>query len=274
MILIDSHVHIYDIDSIGDVLSTALSNFTRLTDRFALETSKTAYVLGLTESSGVDNFSKLWAQKGSPLGNIWRLRSAHDEETLIAEHPHGRLFLIAGRQVVCREKIEILALGTREHIRDGAPIEETLPMVKSAKALTVLPWGFGKWLGARGKVVQDLVKRQDRRESIFMGDICGRPKFPGRHKLFQKAVANGIRVLAGTDPLPIPAGYAKVGRYGTAIDTKVDVSISSARLKALLTDSGTSLRTVGKRQPLLSILREQILLRIYGQLRPHDAPAS
>ena len=63
------------------------------------------------------------------------------------------VLVIAGRQIVSAERIEVLALGTRTQIPDGQPLAATIDAVRADGALAVLPWGFGKWWGARGRMV-------------------------------------------------------------------------------------------------------------------------
>ena len=79
--------------------------------------------------------------------------TTNDEaESLTASSKSGQdLSIVAGRQIVTAENLEILALGFDAGLDDGLPIDEVILAVQAAGALCVLPWGFGKWTGKRGQ---------------------------------------------------------------------------------------------------------------------------
>lgn len=266
MILCDGHVHIHNRDPLDAVLTSAVGNLQTIASTLEVGMEKVRYVLWLTESAGTDQFTAIWKDASYQRAHEWRFKPADEKEALIAEHPRGdQLMLIAGRQIVCRENIEILALGTREQIPDGVPLNATLDRILSVDALPVLPWGFGKWFGSRGETIHRLVSAQEEgKTTIFLGDICGRPTFPGLGSPFELAALRGIRVIAGSDPLPIPSGYAKIGRYGIAVEETTRNEPLPSRLKAMLKDPDTRVTTVGDRLPLTGFIREQILLRLHG----------
>ncbi len=84
-----------------------------------------------------------------------------------------RLLVLAGRQVVSAEGVEVLAQCTAAQFANGRPLEETIEEIQAAGALAVLPWGVGKWLGRRGKLVTEAAARSP----ILLGDNAGRPPF-------------------------------------------------------------------------------------------------
>ncbi len=121
------------------------------------------------------------------LGRVWRgrhgfweLEPNSEPETLAVRCGSTRLNVIAGRQLVTRERLEVLALGTTAPLRDGEPMEATLAAVRDVGAAAVLPWGVGKWLGARGAVVARVLADPAWRD-VFLGD-------------------NGNRLELGPDP--------------------------------------------------------------------------
>ena len=47
------------------------------------------------------------------------IRASYEPESLVAEEANRRLYIVAGRQVACREGLEVLVIGTRQKFRDG-----------------------------------------------------------------------------------------------------------------------------------------------------------
>ena len=124
----------------------------------------------LAEAAGVDLFSALGgllAESGSA-GLV-------NNEPISLRYRSGRgwpLFVIAGRQIVTAEKIEVLALGTRAMVDDGAPLASVLEWCRRNGAFAVLPWGVGKWMGRRRRIVLDILKRCDPTR-VALGDNGG-----------------------------------------------------------------------------------------------------
>jgi hypothetical protein len=143
----------------------------------------------LTETARADCFKRLSARadvEESGLGE-WRLRHTEETGSVTAER-HGQcLYIIAGRQIVTAERLEVLALGFEGLVPDGEPIRQVIDRVRSAAAVAVIPWGFGKWWGRRGKVVSGLLKDHERL-GFFLGDNGGRTAFLGRPAHFEDAV--------------------------------------------------------------------------------------
>jgi hypothetical protein len=264
MILCDTHVHIHEDYSVNRFLSSAYNNFCDISDLHGLSVDKTQFVLALTESAGSDKFSELKAYRNPRTPSEWSMKSGNEACLLTAESGHRQIILIAGRQVVCKENIEMLALGTREQIPDGTLLKKAIQQALAKEALPVLPWGFGKWIGRRGQIIHHLIQQQDGFVEFLLGDICGRPNCLGKPEMFRKATAKGIRILAGSDPLPLPNGHVKVGRYVTAIDLPIEKNLTPKRLFAILRNPESNVSIAGKRLALVSFMMEQLLLRLYG----------
>ena len=82
----------------------------------------------------------------------WTLSSTDEECSALLTMPDGSALLaIAGRQVATRERLEVLALGTTRAFEAGRTFPDTLRSVLESDALAVVPWGFGKWWGRRGR---------------------------------------------------------------------------------------------------------------------------
>ncbi len=153
LILVDAHVHIYPCFDLARFLDAALRNF-------KCEAQKKGYanrfvgVLLLTESSGHNWFASLRnVARGSDAGEkldtgAWRTETTSEDCSLCARSSAAEsLMIIAGRQIVTREDLEVLALCTDASFEDGLPLRASVDAVRNATSVPVIPWGAGKWIG-------------------------------------------------------------------------------------------------------------------------------
>lgn len=266
MIFFDAHVHIQARFDLDQLLLAALTNFDK--QRLALAPQSTGtYFLLLTEAKFLDFFSVIGEQARQRTGSLpssWTVHPTAEAESLLLRHesrPGIRLFMVAGRQLVARERLEVLALATTVKIGDGKPLVDTVNEVRDAGGLAVLPWGAGKWLGKRGGIVSDFLQNASVK-SLFVGDNGGRPKFWPRPASFDLAAGRGIRLLPGSDPLPLPGEEHRVGSYGGAVAGTCSDDKPTADLKNLLIDSNQRVTPYGQRQGAWQFLRTQVGLRL------------
>ena len=266
MLYLDAHVHIQENFNLDQFLLYALNNFERQRLATASQVSS-AYFLLLTEAKSMDFYSLLseQARQGTgPLTAAWRVRVTGEEEALLLQHaskPDARLFVIAGRQVVTRERLEVLALAFRPKIADGEPLADTVDVIRKGGGLVVLPWGVGKWLAKRGRLVADFLQNADP-YGLFVGDNGGRPSFWPRPAVFDLAAQRNIRLLPGSDPLPLDGEERRAGTYGAMVDGDCSDVAPVADLKGLLLDNRTAISPFGKRQGAWQFFRTQLGLRL------------
>ena len=204
---VDGHVHFHEPARIGPTLDAAARNFReRGPDSGGLSG---AILLAQTANERV--FEWLSA---SGHAVDWTITAAQDErETLIARKGTTTIAIVCGRQVRTAGGLEVLALGTLSTFPDGRPFGQTVEQVAASGAVTVLPWGFGKWLGDRGAQVRSVLDRIGN-ETLFLGDNGGRPALMGVPALIRQSAGRGFRVLPGTDPLPVAGDHDRVGQFG------------------------------------------------------------
>ena len=252
MILCDFHVHIYDCFDPAVALAAAAGHFQRLAACQA-DHSWTGVLL-LAESRGNDWFAQV--REKTVIKDDWRVLPTAEETTLKLQREEEPLFIIAGRQINTREKIEILALGTTVLIRDHLPFSETLAMVQESGAIPVLPWGVGKWSGRRGQLLRSVVAKTPGK--LLLGDNAGRPRGWPAPLLFRQP---GVKVLPGSDPLPLAGEESRLGSFCTLFPVDARPDRLTAQIKELVT-SGPDIRSVGHRVSWLDFLRLQVRLRI------------
>ena len=253
-IAIDAHAHLRRCFELTSFLDHAAANFGRASDRPLLG------ILLLAETAGCVRFEDLAALPGDPSG-AWVFERTGEPGSLLARHRSGTvLLLIAGWQVVTRERLEVLSLASVARIEDGLPIDAAIGAARDAGAIAVLPWGFGKWWGRRGEIVGRILESV-RPGELFVGDNGNRP-WPGlRPRLFRVAEGRGIQVLPGSDPLSLPDQIARIGRYGTVLSAPLDLERPAAGIEAILRSRTAPFARFGRREGIAGFLRAQLRVR-------------
>lgn len=213
-VLVDGHVHFHDGFDPVAFFDHARDNFAAGAAALGLDPHSLG-VLCFTESAGARAFQwfRGMALHGAAAGP-WRFTLTGEPRSLLAQHERGaNLLLVAGRQIVTREKLEVLAIGTDADVPDGQRIDTVVAAIHAAGAAAVVPWGFGKWWFRRGRRLQRFLASPEG-ERVFLGDNAGRLGAAPPPRLFRRAAARGHLILPGSDPLPFPAHATRAGSYG------------------------------------------------------------
>lgn len=265
MILFDGHTHIYDCYDLEEFFTAAFNNFSNATAELKSEGNVTCFML-LSEACGVRYFKKLQdlarLKEKAPSGS-WRVEESGEAFSLILYHenfPSMQLIIAAGRQLITAEKLELLALLTEEEFEDGMTLERGVQAVNEAGGIPVCPWGVGKWMGDRGKILNTYMMNHN--ELFFLGDSGGRPPFWPRPSLFNGDSVKA-KLLSGSDPLPLSGEESKVGSFGTYINCECPKEQPVTFLRELLKKPGVELRGYGKSCCSLMFFKNQIALRLH-----------
>jgi hypothetical protein len=239
-VIIDAHVHLHNARDAAEALRIAAS-------RLAKVDGQTGVIM-LAERQGFEVLDEIKPQlvaTAEPEA-FW-----HDESR--------KLLILAGRQVISAEKLEILALATTARLADGAPAEEIVAQLDALDAIVVLPWGVGKWLGKRGALV-DLLIAAAKPGRLFLGDNGGRPSlWPVRQ------FGSGLPVLSGSDPLPLPGWPQGIGSLTSVIEAGLSPDTPAASLKAILRDPATHIGRGGSLAGPIQFVTDQTRLRLAGK---------
>jgi hypothetical protein len=264
--LVDAHVHIHDCFGLADFLTAASRNFAAAAAARDLNADYRA-VLCLTETCHASKFEMLRGlADGSAEGHeldssSWRVHATDEPVSVVVENPEfGRVHIIAGRQIVVAERLEVLALGCVETWPDGLPASEVIDGVAEAGSIAVLPWGFGKWLGRRGRTLRSLLEAHHRRH-LFLGDNSGRPVFFSEPHEFKLGRRLGLEVLPGTDPLPFASEIHRVGSFGCLLECGLGDANPWKELYCHLVQPGLSIRRFGRLETPLRFLRNQLAMQ-------------
>jgi hypothetical protein len=272
LILVDAHVHIYDCFNLEAFFGAALKNFQASAQRQG-HVNHFQSILLLTETQSDHYFRQLaqLAQEGNGLKQQkvgqWSIHATQEDCSLYVENSQGqRIYLMAGRQVVTSENLEVLALLTTQTFDEGSTLEKTIDAVISSGGIPVLPWGVGKWIGHRGTLLNRLLEHNPF-SALFLGDNGGRPVFWPVPPLFKQARQKGLQILPGTDPLPFADESRRPGSFGFAIEGVLNSDQPAESLKQMLLDSTSSIQSYGTREQPLRFLRNQVSIQIVKRTR-------
>ena len=267
-VLLDAHVHYHSGFSRPVFFGAAVANLRAGAEQLGLE-SRPRRGLMLTESHGADAFGAFaeaastslpdgappdgwWFRRSREENSLWAVRSAAPDEPML---------VIAGRQLVTREGLEVLALGCRAPMADGMALGEARDAVIEAGGIAVVPWGFGKWWSERGRSVAALIDADEAPGPWFLGDNAGRPRIFRQPPLFTKGAANDILTLPGSDPLPLPGQADKVGRCGFLMSGAFDPDYPARSVLDWLRGRTEQPTTFGRYESLGNFARDQIAMQ-------------
>lgn len=254
---VDGHVHLHPGFDLAQVLDSARRNM-----GLSGPPEGSAGFLLLTETAGTDRFSSLPNRAG-----IWSVEPCAEPVSKVARCRDGcRIFIIAGRQIVTAEGLEVLVHGTTGTIADGLPLHDVMAVADGLAALAVLPWGVGKWVGERGRIIRSLAAAAPASARFCLADTGVRLKGTPRPKALTEAETNGWRVLAGSDPLPFPTQTSAVGRFGFTAEFLLDPDHPFHSLESWVRSCGRSPDCYGSLQGLIGFLAFQTVMQVRKRL--------
>jgi len=273
----DTHTHCYKFSELGQQLSFAETNFAKyvpnadakvlfFTDGYVDRTW-----LKLNELIGGDS-----AQQGDWLFTL-------SKETELIEAVRGYdgavIYIAPARQLNTAGKLEMILLGCAEEIGDKWPANQLI-RIYGDKYVPLMPWGVGKWLGKRGRVLIDLINHSSK--PFLLGDNGGRPFFwPVPHFRFMGAikarkvgvdqvknnphkwVKNCLPILNGSDPLPVSGEICRTASYGIVFNLTDDKELSLKNILLQLKEPEFEFQNYGKLMGLFPFIikRIKMLLR-------------
>ncbi len=239
-ILFDAHVHLYPQFDLKEAFTDAFRNLTALSGGTA-----GPRLLLLTERSDCWFFDNLSADQLPEEYSLDRL--AEGPGVKITSPAKETLFLIAGRQIVSRESLEVCALACTLQLPDRQyAAAEIVDRVHLAGGVPALNWAPGKWLFSRGKVVVALLQRFHPDE-LLIGDTTMRPALWSTPCLMRSAQRSGFHILAGSDPLPFSGEEKQIGRYACRMQAAWQNDRPIASLRAALLNTNSVIERVGQR---------------------------
>lgn len=262
---LDAHAHAYPWHDLPRLLLAALDHMPRMAP-------SDLRVLCLAERFDCSFFQGLAQDEIRLPGDRWRIVAWDSDGGVKIRHlpDHRDVWILAGRQFVSAERIEVCALFSDAPIADGQPAREIVRAILAAGGLAALNWSPGKWLFRRGRLVRALAAEFPP-DQLLLIDSSLRPcGWPAPH-LFARARAQGRAVLAGSDPLPAAGEEILAGSYrcSFAIPWPADLARIVAPLKAALTSGSLAIELAGRRGSPLAVARR---LRRHRRAAPPVEP--
>lgn len=258
---VDAHVHIYPSVALASVFSAVLRHAAA---RARAQEARASFLV-LAEPDGVDGFGRLLAlaEGARPAPAGWTAVGIGDGEVRFRHERGFEAVFARARQLVTAEGLEVLAVGADRRMRSGEALARTLERVRAAECWAVLAWGAGKWVGRRGRLVDEAVRIEAGSGDVFLGDNGGRPRLWPRIRQFDLAAERGMPILPGSDPLPVPGDERRIGSYGFEIGLERSVRRPLHDvLRCALTESAGPVRVSGRRVDLVRFAGNQLRLRL------------
>ncbi len=263
VVLVDAHVHYHTCFYLPAFLDSAIRNCGKIGSQEQLHEAPLACLL-LADKLGQDTFQVLSDADESGALEEWSIHSTDEAYSLIADRGDVHLCLVAGRQIVSAEGIEVLALGCSDRFPDRMSLDESLAAAFESSATVVLPWGFGKWWFRRGSAVKKTILSHaysPQESELFIGDQSGRAQLYPQPLMFSLAREVGMRILPGSDPLPTSRHVYSPCEYGFLIEGAFDSTSPAQSIREQLAESWDQPPICGSRAGLTRFVRDQVLMQ-------------
>jgi hypothetical protein len=263
VIIADSHVHIYDCFDVSILFNATLKNFQNCINHTTEKVDFTGFLF-LVDRVGQNWFIRLRkiAENQKKIGD-WSLMLTAEDNSLIAQKDHNIfLYILNGKQYSTTENLEILSLVSSEEITGEKSGAELVELILEKDGIPVVPWGFGKWIGKRKKVVENILQSQVGFK-IFVGDNGGRPSFFAKDPLLELAKKNGIQILNGSDPLPLRNEIKRVGSFGFILEESVSPDYPAKEMKILLKKPHLKIKNYGQLMSNTNAFKLQAQYRLF-----------
>ena len=254
---IDAHAHFYPCFDIGSYLASAVENFRRSATE---PTDGVVGVLLLATPQATDAPLAPLERALAQLPAAWQV-TRPDSTSILFRRDNQTIVCIAGRQLTTQENLELLMLCSDQPFPVQQPLAAAVSECLRMDAVPVVPWGFGKWWFRRGRVLRDYLQNASTNDTqrVFLGDSGCRPALCTPMPLRK---TNRISILAGSDPLPIPAHQHRVGCLGTALTAAIDLDQPTTWMRQQLSVVEDRHR-FGHLRSLPGFLADQLRIRIH-----------
>ncbi len=261
-ILFDAHVHIYPEYDIDGAINASLNHMNRIIGKNKLA-SNTVKMWLLTEGTIYNGFNQLLA-----LNSEQYIAEKTGLASLVIrdrQSQNNLLYVLAGRQIVSSDKLEICALATNFNMADRElNTQDTINKVRENGAIAALNWAPGKWFTKRGKIVSNIIETNDP-NNLLISETTMRPTIWPTPVLVKQAFRKNFRMIVGSDPLPFSGEESLVGSYISMVQGEFDPQNPEGSIKALLMDPSIKIKRLGKRSGPFIFAKRQYKIMSYNK---------
>ena len=250
-VIADFHLHIYPKYDLAALLTALGGNLSQLRAELKPPYNQATLAAFLTERHDCDLFTALRQGELSLPASVTVSPSA-EPQCLVVNSGSLEILLFAGRQINTRERIELLSVTGIDLIPDGMALNDTIEMIRAQGAIPAINWAPGKWLFGRGRQVHGVISNQP--PPLLLCDTTLRPQSWATPKLMQFGIDKGLKVIAGTDPLPIDGQEQIAGSYGSLVELDLDLEKPVSSIRKALSSKDSVIRSIGKRNTVKEML--------------------
>ena len=266
-LIVDGHVHFYSCYDPDKFFDMAVKNMDNMYSSIYPGDDKFTKILLFTEGKDNDYFSRF--KTNGNLGKQYKYNfenTKEDNSLILTKNNQHLCYILAGRQIVTRENLEVLSIASNQKIEDGLPIDEVIQRLLNRKEIAVLAWGVGKWFLKRGRLIRDTIKKYQS-PLLFIGDNSARPSFWSKPKLYNLAEKHNIGILGGSDPLPFSEESGRVGTFGFVIEGDFQLNKPAESFRNILISNNNNISLCGHQDNAISFLKRQtkMLFKKYRQ---------
>lgn len=255
-LIIDGHVHIYPELDLSLMIKNTLKNAI-IAQRTSSNRDDALKVWILTERSDCSVFADL---KNGREVKDFTVHPTDEAESLLIKDGGTKepvLYIVAGRQLVARENIEICSIATLCSVDDRQlPANELIEKVLEEGGIPAVNWAPGKWFGERGEVVKNLFQAFSPSQ-LLVSDTTMRPSVWPTPAIMKGAIKKGYKVIAGSDPLPFAGEENLVATYASIVSGEFDYDKPAGSVKKMLLDEAAKIVPCGRRSSFFTWVGRQ-----------------
>ncbi len=268
-VVFDGHMHVYPAYRLPDALGALFANL----GRCAPTAGPAPVCAGLLVDTAASPAYR--ARIGQPrLKQVGAfILQPTDEAGAMAVRDEDRIlgYVIAGRQFVTAERLEVLSLTADPELADGTPLAPSLATIRAAGGVPVLCWSPGKWSGVRGQLVRTTIEAAAPTD-FLLGDTSLRPDGWPEPALLKLGRTRGFRIVQGTDALPFAGEERRLGTCATRVRGPWDPARPVTSMRRLLTAPDYALTPAGRRLSLAGFAARWTRQMVRKYARKHEAP--
>jgi hypothetical protein len=214
----------------------------------------------LSDPRGANGVDRLRRAVDSGQASKWTIARSGERSYTVDSLDGGPILIVAGRQLVTTDGLEVLTPGVREW-NAPMPLRETLCAVAEAGGVPIVPWGFGKWWGRRGRILDAAIREPPGGVRFHLSDSALRPAVIRRPRPLAIGADRGIYDLPGTDPLPLDRQETRAGSFGFGLADALDADDSVESILDRLRGLEAQPPRFGSRNRVTTFVAGQIALR-------------
>ena len=144
-LVVDGHVHYYECYDFEEFFNMVIKNMNNMYSSIYPDDNNFHKVLLFTEGKDSDYFSQFKKNDIPEQKSEYKFENTQEDCSIILLKNNQPLcYILAGRQIVTRENLEVLSIASSQKIEDGLPIKDVVKKLIDNKQIAVLAWGVGK----------------------------------------------------------------------------------------------------------------------------------